>query len=449
MTEPRPPVLVLDGYWRKSLAVLRGLHRKNWRIWIGEDTETAPALHSSFGNRRFVYPSPQQRPGQFKDWLRRFDDRQEDVLLLPLEDTTLLQTGSVSLSSFRHTHAGPDVFRNANNKGSVLTTSKRNNLFAVPDTARIDHSTDQLEPITGDPAEIISGDWVVKPVSGAGARGIQYGRGAAEFRRVRIRRRHRNVPDLVQRRIRNGTGICLSMVMGQNGEALSGIAHRRIREWPPSGGASTLREPIDVPHLFRPATQLLRQLEWWGPAQVELRTDPRSGTPYMMEVNPRFWGSLKLAIDAGVNLPHVLCSHRIGRPVTRSFVPERSVRSCWFLPGDLLHRLHSPPGNATKDKKQPDAFLEEHVDVPSNPDRSYDLLNADDVLPAVMRVVSLLSWFLHPVYRLWARWEQKHHKPTPKPENTPNLNRRRLPQEEAREDFEEMKTPSTPAEFRR
>ena len=40
---------------------------------------------------------------------------------------------------------------------------------------------------------------------------------------------------------------------------------------------------------------------------MEYKQDRRTGTPLLMEVNGRFWGSLQLAIDAGVDFPY-LCA---------------------------------------------------------------------------------------------------------------------------------------------
>ena len=39
---------------------------------------------------------------------------------------------------------------------------------------------------------------------------------------------------------------------------------------------------------------------------VEFKTDNQTGEPVLMEVNGRFWGSLQLATDAGVDFPRLL-----------------------------------------------------------------------------------------------------------------------------------------------
>lgn len=51
-------------------------------------------------------------------------------------------------------------------------------------------------------------------------------------------------------------------------------------------------------------TRLLEELEWHGPAMVEFKRDPRDGRFRLVEVDPRFWGSLALPVAAGVDFPY-------------------------------------------------------------------------------------------------------------------------------------------------
>ena len=48
--------------------------------------------------------------------------------------------------------------------------------------------------------------------------------------------------------------------------------------------------------------RLLTALNWHGVAMVEFKIDA-TGQHWLMEINPRLWGSLALSIDAGVDFP--------------------------------------------------------------------------------------------------------------------------------------------------
>ncbi|MFD1106106.1 carboxylate--amine ligase [Sphingobium olei] len=94
-----------------------------------------------------------------------------------------------------------------------------------------------------------------------------------------------------------GVGLGQMLYMA-DGQATLRFQHRRLHEWPPEGGVSTLcrAEPADA-HAAQMALseKLLRALEWEGQAMVEYRYEPESGRYWLMEVNGRFWGSLPLA----------------------------------------------------------------------------------------------------------------------------------------------------------
>ncbi len=94
------------------------------------------------------------------------------------------------------------------------------------------------------------------------------------------------------------------MVFMHRGQPLLAFQHRRLHEWPPEGGFSTLCESLPStahPELLEQSVALLRALDWEGPAMVEYRHDPDTGRSVLMEINGRFWGSLPRAWHAGAH----------------------------------------------------------------------------------------------------------------------------------------------------
>jgi predicted ATP-grasp superfamily ATP-dependent carboligase len=100
-----------------------------------------------------------------------------------------------------------------------------------------------------------------------------------------------------------GVGVGVEMLM-HHGECLALFQHRRLKEVPHDGGAAVVAvpEPPDS-NLVATAHKLLRALEWDGVAMVEFRRNPADGTVALMEVNGRYWGTLSLAIQCGVDFP--------------------------------------------------------------------------------------------------------------------------------------------------
>lgn len=88
--------------------------------------------------------------------------------------------------------------------------------------------------------------------------------------------------------------------------------------------------------------KLLSSLKWIGIAMVEWKIDANDGLPYLLEINPRFWGGLELAIRSGVDFPMMYYQACLDQPV--KFEPKYSVGvvSRWIIPGELLRYLSTP-----------------------------------------------------------------------------------------------------------
>jgi predicted ATP-grasp superfamily ATP-dependent carboligase len=109
-----------------------------------------------------------------------------------------------------------------------------------------------------------------------------------------------------------------------------------LREKPPSGGVSVLSESIEVDFQQREAaTKILDSAKWHGVAMVEYKV-ASDGRPYLIEINPRFWGSLQLAIDAGIDFPELLYQLAIGGKLDVANSYKIGTKSRWLL-GDLDH----------------------------------------------------------------------------------------------------------------
>jgi len=129
------------------------------------------------------------------------------------------------------------------------------------------------------------------------------------------------------------------------GQVTAWFAHERLRDVRPSGSGSSLRRSTTLPARLRdPAARLLADREWHGPAMVEFRDDG-VGPPHLMEVNGRFWGSLQLAIAAGVDFPalwlRILCNEGVA-PVA-GYREGVVVRWLWGDVKRFLHILRGPP----------------------------------------------------------------------------------------------------------
>ncbi|MEO8199499.1 MAG: ATP-grasp domain-containing protein [Gemmatimonadota bacterium] len=144
-------------------------------------------------------------------------------------------------------------------------------------------------------------------------------------------------PLLLQQRI-VGPGIGIFLLLWNN-QVVAQFAHRRIREKPPAGGVSVYRESVGIDQdLVLRSRLLLERFAWNGVAMVEYKVDESTGTPYLMEINGRFWGSLQLAVDSGVDFPVLLAQVAAGNHPAPVLTYRTGVRSRWWW-GDVDHLL--------------------------------------------------------------------------------------------------------------
>jgi predicted ATP-grasp superfamily ATP-dependent carboligase len=87
-------------------------------------------------------------------------------------------------------------------------------------------------------------------------------------------------------------------------------------------------EFIDDQRVLGIVSQVMAALDWTGVAHVGLREDERSGQITILEVNPRFWGSVLGSLHAGVNFPYLACLAGLKLPFT---VPQS--RPCRYVSG--------------------------------------------------------------------------------------------------------------------
>ena len=118
--------------------------------------------------------------------------------------------------------------------------------------------------------------------------------------------------------------------------------HKRIREFPASGGASVCAEAFYDKALLNYGKKLLDALKWNGVAMVEFKLDSITGEFKLLEINPKFWGSLDLSLVSGVNFPYFLVQRAKGEVVAQNYTFNSHKRFQWLINGELYHCIDRP-----------------------------------------------------------------------------------------------------------
>jgi predicted ATP-grasp superfamily ATP-dependent carboligase len=130
----------------------------------------------------------------------------------------------------------------------------------------------------------------------------------------------------------------LALVLDRAGAVVGRFQEEVLRTWPREAGsfaASVSVAPDD--ELVERVAAMLRGAGYWGLAQVDLVR--RGGETLILDVNPRFYACMPLALACGVNLPAAWHAVVEGRPAATPARYPPGLRYRW-LEGDVYAARH-------------------------------------------------------------------------------------------------------------
>ena len=123
------------------------------------------------------------------------------------------------------------------------------------------------------------------------------------------------------------------------GKVVNVLTMCRVLMLPVSGGITAVGVTTRNAELEALARTLLEELSWHGPAELEFKHDPVDGRYKLLEVNPRFWGTVDLAIRVGMDFPGMVRDYVLGEPVRPGLRYPVGVRYRFLLPRAVLAYL--------------------------------------------------------------------------------------------------------------
>jgi predicted ATP-grasp superfamily ATP-dependent carboligase len=325
---------VTDGESRPALAAVRSLGAAGIPVHVVATKRSSLAGCSRFALSEHVLPDPESAASGWAEALYRVAASLPESLVLPVTEVavgTIHETGLADRCSV----AAPEraEYAVAVDKHLLLERARAAGLDSprgvlIEDPERLEELPEGFQfPVV---VKARRSRWLEGDLWRRG--GVRIARSASELRDA-ARDPGFAAGALVQEFV-PGHGEGLFFLM-EHGSVRARFAHRRLREKPPWGGVSVLCESIRPdPEVARGCERLLGDLDWHGVAMVEFRRSPE-GRAALMEVNPRLWGSLQLAIDAGVDFPRLLVALYRGEAID-PVEPRIGARSRWLL-GDLDH----------------------------------------------------------------------------------------------------------------
>jgi len=379
-------VIVTDTQSNHALSAVRSLGKKGIEVTAASDHKHALSFYSRYSKYSLIYPSPLREGIEsfVKFMLMQVRSKKYDVIIPigPYETLALSLYKEKILPYIAVPVPDYETFVKAWDKSQTFKIAVENDI-PCPTT----FYPQSLEEVT-EISKKVDYPVIIKPRITGGQGGIEYISSPNELvTKYKTMHNKPSIPlmleytyPLIQEYI-PGEG-CGFYALFWNSEAKAIFALRRIREYPLTGGPSSLRESISKPDIHELGIKVLKLLQWHGVAMVEFRRDSRDGKLKLIEVNPKFWGSLHLSIASGVDFPFLLYKLAIGEDVKLVTSYKIGLKARWLIPWDILWyiaSLRSSTTNKLQITRDFFKFLDKNL--------VYDTLSLDDPKPAIVQLV--------------------------------------------------------------
>lgn len=361
-------VIITDASNRITYNILRSLARRGLRVGVGSDSHSGMAVFSRYSSTTFTHPSYERDEKLFVSSVKQVLSAYLPSVYIPGgEDIFFVAEHRDMLGDLpvRIAIASADTLRLLDNKNDVLELAKSLDI-PIPET---------ITPSDEKEIKAFShehGDPVMLKISRSSAsHGVFYLYKDRLFTSLNklLNANGIGYGDFIVQEFVRGTGYGVSMLFNQ-GLLRAKFVHKRLRERSSTGGPSTLRESVRHSRLEEYGERLLQHVGYHGVAMVEFICNKRSQKAWLLEVNPRWWGSLALPIHAGVDFPYLLYRMAMDGDILPVLDYKTGITVRWLL-GDLL---------ALKNESKSTRRLPSLRDIFAKVD-GYDDFYLDDLLP--------------------------------------------------------------------
>lgn len=360
-------VLVTYGWVRSSLAIMRNLARNGLEVYAGDHQDIFMSKVSRYVTGTMKYPDYKANPEGFIKSLVDFIIAKDIGTYIPSHEEGLVvakyrdrfpEWVKIPLPPF-------EVLDRLHNK---LATFELAQDCSVPCPATLSFASHEdfesrkaTIPIPG----------IFKHYYSHGSHGIGIFRTEEERDAQWKRMTAGGILPLSQQYLERKK-IYAATLVAQEGKVFATFVRRNIREKEDFGGACVKCESVHFPELVAHSRRIAEHLKLTGVAMFEFLVDDATREHWLMEINPRYWGTSSHEFDCGIEYPWIQFCLLNGIPVEENPTYRDGLKSRWIV-GDVIAYLKSRKCNKLSGRKLWD-FLD------FNDDFFMDF-KADDPLP--------------------------------------------------------------------
>jgi predicted ATP-grasp superfamily ATP-dependent carboligase len=314
-------VLIPDGESTQALGVLRCLAQiKNIKTYILSNDPWAPIRFSRYSTQFFSYVNEKGNEGRLAAIYHMVKKTKVDVVLpVDIQTIRLLSANCGALSKMTSIVLLPktDAFEIAANKWLLAEWLKKNQI-PCPSTLLYQTNNSFDEALSA-----ISFPVLIKPSVGFSGKGIELFDNPAAL--YSFCKKYISSGEFIIQSFINGYDIDCS-VLCQDGKILAYTIQKAFINGPHRFGV-----PAGIDFLYDGSTynvvkDMVEKFNWSGIVHIDLRYDEEDKQVKVIEMNPRYWGSVLGSLCAGLNFPYFACLTGLKRDLPKIVVqPKRFV----------------------------------------------------------------------------------------------------------------------------
>ena len=378
-----PVALVFDADWVTGLAMIRGLGQAGVEVFGLSNRPKAIGFYSKYVTRQVIYPDPENEAAAFIEVVlklgRQLSDTGKKGVLFPTSDLLLkiFSDHQEAIDScLLRTFPDAEVLQKCLDKKTQYQTALENRV-PIPRTYyenKLDNLKEDLDSGQVAMPLILKATHSLTLENRRHFRAVQIN-DSREIDRVMSTAADRNISFVIQEVIPGGddTLYTFGSYRARNGKQKGIFSGRKLRQNPPCFGICRVGESKYVQNIIDHGETLLNSLNFYGISQTEFKYDYRDQQFKLMEVNPRSWSWIGLAITMGINLPFYAFCDAVG--ITVPVHTMQDEHYIWMnVEDDFVVSL-----------KQKDGMPWRHL-FAGRKGFSEAFYSLDDILPGIMRV---------------------------------------------------------------
>ena len=363
-------VIIPRGEHYVALAVVRSLGKKRINTAVISEYPNAMSLSSKYCSEKMVSDNSIGLCRSFS----------KTEMIMPTDENLMIEL-SGNRGKYQCSLAFPEykVLNRAFNKKSVLMLAEEVGI-PCPVTIFPKDSDDVRSEL-----DTIKFPAVIKPVRGLSGSGIVFVNSGNELLTEYEERIKKFGHLMIQEKIPYTERYSVACIMNFDHCMRRFCVLKAVRCYPVNTGPATIVESVNRPDLVAMADKLLQSINFYGVAEVEFVIDIRDKTPKLMEINPRFWGSLQGAISAGVDFPFLVYKLFLEGDLDKKTDYKTGVRTRNAIANDYRHLSSIIRGNYPLNTKKSSLleFLQFYRDD------AYYIFDWDDMRPFSSHIMDI------------------------------------------------------------